>query len=90
MPTPLPQPSYLENFDLLQQHIRGQLEGLSTTEKGKRFARFVQRLVPQSDAGTGFDMPELNTKISNDGGIDLTGYDKRTHRNFMYSVKVIY
>jgi hypothetical protein len=88
MPTPLPQPSYLENFDLLQQHIRGQLEGLSTTEKGKRFARFVQRLVPQSDAGTGFDMPELNTKISNDGGIDLTGYDKRTHRTLCIQSKL--
>jgi hypothetical protein len=88
MPTPLPQPSYLENFDLLQQHIRGQLEGLSTTEKGKRFARFVQRLVPQSDAGTGFDMPELNTKISNDGGIDLTGYDKRTHRTLYIQSKL--
>jgi hypothetical protein len=72
----LPLPNYLETFDLLQQHIRSQFEGLNTTEKGKRFARFVQRLVPQAEAGAGFDVPDLNSKLSNDGGVDLIGQDK--------------
>jgi hypothetical protein len=27
-------PEYLESLELLQQHIRAQLEGLNTTEKG--------------------------------------------------------
>ncbi|MHC4620482.1 MAG: AIPR family protein [Planctomycetota bacterium] len=64
-------PSYLNSFDLLQQHIRGQLEGLTTTEKGDRFAHLVQRLVPQSEAGSSFGFPELNPKTSNDKGVDL-------------------
>lgn len=64
-------PEYLESFDLLQQHIRAQLEGLNTTKKGNRFAHFVQRLIPQSDAASGFETPELSETISGDRGIDL-------------------
>nr|WP_290224574.1 AIPR family protein [Trichocoleus desertorum] len=88
MANKLPLPSYLETFDLLQQHIRGQLEGLSTTEKGKRFARFVQRLIPQADAGAGFEMPELNSKLSNDGGVDLIGKDRKTDRTLYIQSKL--
>ncbi|MEH1906633.1 MAG: hypothetical protein V7L05_23025 [Nostoc sp.] len=83
-----PTPNYLETFELLQQHIRGQLEGLTTTEKGKRFARFVQRLVPQADAGAGFEMPELNNKLSNDGGVDLIGQDKKNDRTLYIQSKL--
>ena len=71
-----PHPDYLDSLNLLSQHIRGQLEGLTTTEKGKRFAQFVQRLVPQTENGSGFDMPELNRKLSNDGGVDLVAQGK--------------
>jgi hypothetical protein len=88
MSNTLPLPSYLDSFDLLQQHIRGQLEGLSTTEKGKRFARFVQRLIPQADAGAGFEMPELNSKLSNDGGVDLIGQDKNAGRTLYIQSKL--
>ena len=81
-------PNYLETFELLQQHVRGQLEELTTTEKGKRFARFVQRLVPQADAGAGFELPELNNKLSNDGGVDLTGQDKKNGRTLYIQSKL--
>ena len=64
-------PDYLGSFIALQQHFRAQLEGLSATEKGDRFAHFVQRLIPQTEVGTGFDLPELNSKLSGDGGVDL-------------------
>lgn len=84
----LPLPNYLDSFELLEQHIRSQLEGLSTTEKGKRFARFVQRLIPQADAGAGFEMPELNSKLSNDGGVDLIGKDKNAERTLYVQSKL--
>ncbi len=69
-------PEYLSAFEALQQHFRGQLEGLSTTEKGHRFAQFVQKLVPQSDVGANFDLPTLNEKMSGDGGVDLFAESK--------------
>ena len=69
-------PDYLSSFDSLEQHFRAQLEGLNTTEKGKRFAYFVQKLVPQTDYGASFDLPSLSGKISGDGGVDLTANSK--------------
>jgi hypothetical protein len=78
----------LESFDLLQQHIRGQLEQSNTTEKGKRFARFAQRLIPQTEIGAGFGMPDLNEKLSNDGGIDLTAKDQKTGRTLYIQSKL--
>lgn len=81
-------PQYLESFDSLEQHIRDQLEGLSTTEKGNKFARLVQRLVTQAEAGTGFDTPELNKKMSYDGGVDLIAHDKDGKRNLYIQAKL--
>jgi hypothetical protein len=69
-------PEYLSSFDALQQHFRGQLEGLSTTEKGRRFAHFVQKLIPQTEVGGNFDLPTLSERISGDGGVDLTAQSK--------------
>lgn len=69
-------PDYLKSFDNLQQHIRAQLEGLNTTEKGLRFAEFVQRLIPQTELGSIFDFPNMNNKISGDGGVDLSAQGK--------------
>ena len=88
MANKLPPPNYLETFELLQQHIRGQLEELNTTEKGKRFAGFVRRLIPQADAGAGFEMPEFSSKLSNDGGVDLIGRDKKTDRTLYIQSKL--
>ena len=73
-------PNYLSSFDLLQQHIRGQLDGLNSTEKGERFAHFVQRLVPQSDAGSSFEFPEMRSKMSGDGGVDLIATGKLSEK----------
>ena len=69
-------PEYLSSLDALQQHFRSQLESHSNTEKGQRFAQFVQKLVPQSDIGSSFDLPTLNEKISGDGGVDLFAESK--------------
>ena len=73
-------PEYLESFDFQQQHIRAQLEGLNTTEKGNRFAHFVQRLIPQSDVASGFETPELSGTISRDGGVDLVAQGRNSDK----------
>jgi AIPR protein len=88
MTSKLPLPDYLESFDLLDQHIRGQLVGLNPTEKGNRFAHFVQRLIPQADAGAGFEMPALNNKLSHDEGVDLIGQDVKTGRTLYIQSKL--
>lgn len=69
-------PEYLTSFDALQQHFRAQLEGLTTTEKGNRFALFVQKLLPQTELGLDFSLPQLSGKVSGDGGVDLTAEGK--------------
>src|SRR5215213_293574 len=69
-------PDYLNSFESLQQHFRAQLEGITTTEKGKRFAQFVQQLVPQTDMGADFDLPTLSERVSGDDGVDLTAKGK--------------
>jgi hypothetical protein len=57
------------------QHFRAQLEGLTTTEKGRRFARFSQRIVPQTEFGAAFPLPEIGPNESHDEGVDLTAYN---------------
>jgi hypothetical protein len=69
-------PDYLASYVALEQHFRAQLEGLNNTEKGNRFATFVQRLVPQTERGSGYGIPELNPKLSDDRGVDLTATGK--------------
>lgn len=64
-------PEYLRCYESLVQHFRGQLEGLCTTEKGDRFARFVRRLVPQTEVGSAFLLPTMREKKSSDEGVDL-------------------
>jgi hypothetical protein len=69
-------PDYLASYEALEQHFRAQLEGLTNTEKGSRFATFVQRLVPQTERGSSYGVPELNPKRSDDRGVDLTAKRK--------------
>jgi hypothetical protein len=69
-------PNYLDSFHALEQHFRSQFDGLTSTEKGDRFAHFVQRLIPQTDIGTEYEVPELRKKLSKDGGIDLIAQGK--------------
>jgi hypothetical protein len=69
-------PVYLHGYEELAQHFRAQLEGLNTTEKGRRFAHLVRRLVPLTDWGAEYYTPEINSNISNDEGIDLTARAK--------------
>ncbi len=64
-------PEYLSTLEALQQHFRAQLQDHSTTEKGKRFANFAQKLIGQTELGPEYCPPELSGKISNDGGVDL-------------------
>ncbi|GHO76584.1 hypothetical protein KSD_43550 [Ktedonobacter sp. SOSP1-85] len=64
-------PIYLRSYDDLAQYFSGQLHGLNTTEKGSRFAHAVAKLVPQTDMGSEFDLPTLNSKKTRDEGIDL-------------------
>lgn len=76
MKLPSDLPEYLTSFDSLQQHFRAQLEGCSTTDKGNKFALFVQRLLPQTELGLDFSHPQMSQKVSGDGGVDLTAEGK--------------
>ena len=69
-------PDYLSSFDLLEQHFRAQLEGLTSTEKGKRFAQCAKRLIPQSEVGAAVQTPEVNQNQAYDEGVDLTAQGK--------------
>ena len=74
-------PGYLESFALLQQHIRSQLENLNNTEKGAHFAHFVQRLIPQSEVGSGFQIPRLGDTVASDGGVDLVAQGRNADKD---------
>lgn len=79
-PVPQSLPDYLQSFDSLEQHFRAQLKHLSNTQKGDRFAHFVQRLIPQTELGPQFEPPSLSDKKSWDEGVDLIakGNDGKT------------
>ena len=53
-------PDFLDSYNSLVQHIRGELEGLSSTEKGQRFAQFIQELFPETEMSKEFDPPSLS------------------------------
>jgi AIPR protein len=69
-------PIYLQSYDSLVQHFRAELADLTSAGKGDRFVNFVQKAVPLTDAGTGFEPPVLNPKKSHDEGVDLTAQSK--------------
>lgn len=69
-------PEHLRSYDGLVQDVRAQLHGLSNSEKGDRFAQFVQNLVPQSELNVSFNQPTLSEKKSNDEGVDLAAIGK--------------
>ena len=72
-------PDFLHSYDSFVQHIRGELEGLNPTEKGKRFAQFVKELFPETEMSKEFDLPILNERQSHDEGIDLEAQGKDSH-----------
>jgi len=76
-------PLSLATIEDLRQHIRAEFEQHTSTEKGDKFAQFVQKLVPQTDAGHDFERPVINPKRANDGGVDLTAQG-RDGRSVLY------
>ncbi|MGH2504349.1 MAG: AIPR family protein [Ktedonobacterales bacterium] len=81
-------PEYLKNYDVLAQHIRAQLEGLTSTERGRAFAQFVQVLVPHTDSGSEYAAPILSSKESNDEGVDLTARSRDGNHNLHIQSKL--
>src|SRR5947209_17177293 len=77
-------PDHLKSYEALAQHVRANLEGLSTTEKGNRFATSMLKLVPQTEAGSDFVLPVLNEKKSGDEGVDMTASGKDGSRKILY------
>lgn len=69
-----PQP--LTSLEELRQHFEAEFDGISTTAMGDKFASFVEKLVPQTDIGYDFEKPVINSKRSNDGGVDLVAQGK--------------
>jgi hypothetical protein len=63
-------PDYLASLTHLTQFFEGQFDGLDPRERGRRFARLVQRVVPLSEVGRPFGALEARPE-SHDGGVDL-------------------
>ena len=72
-------PDFLNSYVSFEQHIRGELEGSNSTEKGKRFAQFVKELFPETNMSKKFNPPSLNERQSHDEGIDLVAQGKDGH-----------
>ena len=72
-------PDFLNSYNSFVQHIRGELEGLNSTDKGKKFAQFVKELFPETEMSKEFDPPSLNERQSHDEGIDLVAQGKDGH-----------
>ena len=72
-------PDFLNSYNSFAQHIRGELEDLNSTEKGQRFAQFVQELFPETEMSKEFDPPIANERQSHDEGIDLIAQGKDGH-----------
>ena len=69
-------PEFLHDYGALLSHFQKEFEGLKPFQKGRLFARFVQRLIPQTPVGRRFHRPTLRQE-SNDGGVDLEATAKQ-------------
>jgi AIPR protein len=81
-------PDFLQSRELLEQHIKGHLAELPPSGKGDRFAIFTQRLVPQTEMGAEFGVPELNPKKSSDEGIDLVARGRDSNSTLYIQAKL--
>jgi hypothetical protein len=72
-------PEQLRSYEALAQDFRAQVENRSTSAAGEKFTQFVQKLVPQIEVGSKFNYPILNSKRSNDEGVDLIANGKDGH-----------
>lgn len=64
-------PPYLNSYADLRDHFEGHFSNLSPRERGIKFAKVVQELVPYTSFGSrGFEQAELQ-KESHDEGVDL-------------------
>ena len=72
-------PDFLDSYISFEQHIRGELDGLNSTEKGQRFAQFVKELFPETEMSKEFNSPIENERLSHDEGIDLIAQGKDGH-----------
>ncbi len=67
-------PDFLNDYDLMIQHFRSELED---KVRGKKFERFVQKLIPQTEIGDDFYLPNLqNESPSSDDGVDIIAEGK--------------
>lgn len=65
-------PEFLQSYSALEQNIRAHLHGKTNVEKGRKFAHFVQQLFTQHEWNADFEELVLNSRESNDEGIDLS------------------
>jgi hypothetical protein len=64
-------PVYLQSYSDLRDHFETQFDSLSPRERGQRFVKVVQGLIPYTTSGNkGFQIPELQQE-SHDQGVDL-------------------
>lgn len=64
-------PNYLNSYSHLRDHFEENFNNLTPRERGIRFAKVVQELIPYTNFGSrGFDKAELQ-KESHDEGVDL-------------------
>jgi hypothetical protein len=77
-------PLHLTSYEELEQHFRAHFHGLNTTEKGRRFASAMVKLIPQTEVGANFALPIMNEKISGDGGVDMKAIGRENPKQILY------
>lgn len=64
-------PDFLQSFEDFRGHLDTHFEELDSNERGDRFLRLVEKLVPLTELGQQFPPPAIADKRSHDGGVDL-------------------
>lgn len=81
-------PNYLSSYSDLRDHFEGNFNGLPPRDRGIKFAKVVQELIPYTNFGSrGFEQAELQ-KESHDEGVDLIA--KHTTSNHILCVQSKY
>lgn len=70
-------PDFLSEYGSFYSHMQSLFDNVENTEKGQKFAEFARDLVPHTEIGKSFNVPELRPP-SHDGGVDLEANAKES------------
>ncbi|MCI0551736.1 MAG: hypothetical protein L0287_12345 [Anaerolineae bacterium] len=73
-------PNYLSSYSDLRDHFEANFNSLSPRDRGNKFAKVAQELIPYTNFGSrGFEQAELQ-KESHDEGVDLIATHSRSNQ----------